>query len=470
MMPAQIKKLIREGKSESVELGISPMQFDRVGITVCAFLNGNGGTIFLGATDTGKILSIDNPQLIVDKLTSYLLEHISPKALWSISIDIDENEKSIVTIEVQAGKDRPYLFNSSVYVRQGTQTRKADQITIQQIIQKQAVGADRWERRPSVNFEEDDLDRDEIAQTVKESQEAKRFEFPHPENIIDDLERLAVCRTGMFTQAADVLFAKNPALRHPQTRVRATCFSTDKGGDYIDNQTFQGPLVSVLKKVMDFISRNTPVSSRFEQGNLARHDRTAYPFDAVREGLVNAFAHRDYAHFSGGIAIGIHPNRLEIWNSGRLPEGWKPADLKKNHPSYPPNPDIAHVLYIRGFMERVGRGTQKIIDACKEYGLAAPKWQDAPSGVTLTLFSDKIGDVVEAALNERQNALMQALELGAEIKLAEYRHQFAGEVSERQARRDLKELVEMAFLTSLGAGARARYKRTNRTYNLHNRT
>ena len=463
MIPAQIKQLIRDGKSETVELGISPLQFDRVGITVCAFLNGNGGTIFLGATDTGKILSIENPQMIVDKLTSYLLERISPKALWSVSIDSDEQGKSIVTIEVQAGKDRPYLFNSAVYVRQGSQTRKADKSTLQQIIQKQAVGAERWERRPSVNFEEGDLDRDEIVQTVREAQEAKRFEFSHPDNVVDVLESLAVCRAGMFTQAADVLFAKSPALRHPQTRVRATCFSTDKGGNYIDNQAFQGPLVSVLKKVMDFISRNTPVRSRFEQGNLARHDRTAYPFDAVREGLVNAFAHRDYAHFSGGIAIGMYPNRIEIWNSGRLPEGWKPADLRKNHPSYPPNPDIAHVLYIRGLMERVGRGTQKIIDACKEYGLAAPRWQDATSGVTLTLFSDKMGDVVEAALNERQNALLQTLEPGTEIKLADYRAQFAGEVSERQARRDLKELVEMAFLTSLGAGAGARYKRTNRT-------
>ena len=470
MMPVQIKKLINDGKSESVELGISPLQFDRVGMTVGAFLNGNGGTIFLGATDTGKILSIDHPQMIVDKLTRYLLENISPKALWSVSIDNDENEKSIITIEVQAGKDRPYLFNNAVYVRQGTQTRKADPITIQQIIQKQAVGAERWERRPSVNLEEDDLDRDEITQTVREAQKAKRFEFPQPGNIINVLDKLAVCRTGMFTHAADVLFAKNPALRHPQTRVRATCFSTDKGGDYIDNQTFQGPLISVLKKVVDFISRNTPVRSRFEQGRLARHDRTAYPFDAIREGLVNAFAHRDYSHFSGGIAIGIYPNRLEIWNSGRLPEGWKPADLRKNHPSYPPNPDIAHVLYIRGFMERVGRGTQKIIDACKEYGLASPKWQDAPSGVTLTLFSDKLGDVAGAALNERQSALLNSLELGTEIKLAEYRTQFADKVSERQARRDLKELVEMAYLTSLGAGAGVRYKRTNRTENLWNRT
>lgn len=221
----------------------------------------------------------------------------------------------------------------------------------------------------------------------------------------------------------------------------------------------------MLKKVTDFINRNMSVRSRFDQESLHRHDRTVYPLDALREGLVNAFAHRDYSHFSGGIAVGMYPDRIEIWNSGRLPVGWKPADLRKNHPSYPPNPDIAHVLYIRGFMERVGRGTQKIVDACREYGLATPKWQDAPSGVTLTLYADKMGPAVEMALNERQNALMKSMEPDSELKLADYWAHFASEVSERQARRDLKELVESGFLAALGSGAGAKYKRTIRPWN-----
>jgi ATP-dependent DNA helicase RecG len=465
MIPAHIKTLIRQGESDSVEFVFPAQQLDRIGKTVCAFLNGKGGAVFVGIDDDGRIIGVDDAEGLSERLSKYLLELISPNALWSVSIDIDENEKSIVTVDIQAGKDRPYVFDGTVYVRHGSQTRKADHLTLQQIVQNQSVSADRWERRPSVNLEESDLDRDEIAQTVRESQEAQRFQYTQPDDVVDVLEKLAVCRAGMFTQAADVLYAKNPTLRHPQTRVRATCFSTDKGGDYIDNQVFQGPLVSVLKKVMDFISRNMSIRSRFEQESLFRHDRTAYPLDALREGLVNAFAHRDYAHFSGGVAVGMYPNRIEIWNSGRLPEGWKPADLKKNHPSYPPNPDIAHVLYIRGLMERVGRGTQKIMDACRDYGLAPPKWQDAPSGVTLTLYSDKLDHSVEVDLNERQSALMNSLVHDAEIKLADYRAQFAGDVSERQARRDLKDLVESGFLVALGGGAGTRYKRTNRAWN-----
>ena len=464
MMSSQIRLLIKQGESESVEFIMPPQQFDRIGNTVCALLNGNGGTVFVGVDDNGRIIGVDDAHDLSEKLSKFLLERISPKALWSVSIDSDENGKSVVTVEVQAGKDRPYVFDGTVYVRHGSQTRKADHVTLKQIVQDQSVNAERWERRPSVNLEESDLDTREITLTVRESQETHRFEFSSPDDMMNVLEKLAVCRAGMFTQAADVLFAKNPALRHPQTRVRVTCFSTDKGGDYIDNQVFQGPLVSVLKKVMGFITRNMSVRSSFEQESLYRHDRSAYPIDALREGLVNAFAHRDYAHFSGGIAVGMYPNRIEIWNSGRLPEGWKPADLKKNHPSYPPNPDIAHVLYIRGLMERIGRGTQKIINACQEHGLRTPKWQDVPTGVTLTMYSDKMGHTAEVALNERQKALMNSLLPDTSLKLADYRAQFAGEVSERQARRDLKELAENGFLAALGRGAGAKYKRTNRPW------
>ncbi len=52
------------------------------------------------------------------------------------------------------------------------------------------------------------------------------------------------------------------------------------------------------------------------------------PPGAIREGLVNAFAHRDYSDFSGGIVVHIYPGRLEISNTGRFPEGVTPEKLK----------------------------------------------------------------------------------------------------------------------------------------------
>ena len=117
-----------------------------------------------------------------------------------------------------------------------------------------------------------------------------------------------------FTQAADVLFAKNPALRHPQTRVRVTRFASDKSGDtYLDDRLLQGPLVKVFQQTFEILLQHVRWETRFQSGDVRRTDRPDYPFEALREGLVNAFAHRDYSGFSGGVTVGIYPH----WSSWR---------------------------------------------------------------------------------------------------------------------------------------------------------
>jgi ATP-dependent DNA helicase RecG len=313
-------------------------------------------------------------------------------------------------------------------------------------------------------MEESDLDHDEVIRTTKQAKESGRFAFDEAANSIDVLKALALYSSLGFTQAADVLFAKNPALRHPQTRVRVTRFTSDKGGDaYADDRLLQGPLVKVFEQAFDVLSRHVRWESRFQNGEVRRTDLPEYPFEALREGLVNAFAHRDYSGFSGGVTVGIYPNRIEIWNSGHFPECMQPADLKKNHPSLPTNPDIAHVFYLRGLMERIGRGGQLIINACRDHGLPAPKWADRPIGVTLTIFGRGGEGAQPLTTNARQHAFLAELEAGDQLRPSEYHQRFAANVSDRQARRDLVALEEAGLLRRIGKGSSTVYKRTDRT-------
>jgi ATP-dependent DNA helicase RecG len=106
-------------------------------------------------------------------------------------------------------------------------------------------------------MEESDLDHDEIRRTVKQAKESGRFAFDDSTDVIEVLKALAVYSGKGFTQAADVLFAKNPALRHPQTRVRVTRFASDKGGDaYLDDRQLQGPLVRVFEQAFEILSQH----------------------------------------------------------------------------------------------------------------------------------------------------------------------------------------------------------------------
>jgi ATP-dependent DNA helicase RecG len=470
MILQSVKTQLKGGEGIHTEFISEVDNLDSIAKTVCAFLNTEGGTIFCGVDGKGKIVGIEVNDQLLKAIHSYLLEKITPKALVTVNCD-EEEGKSLLSIEVPEGKDRPYLFSDRVFVRQKSQTRTADSATLRNMIQTKSITAERWERRPSVAMEETDLDKEEVFQTASEARQAGRFSFSDEHDHISILEELAVCNAKGFTQAADVLFAAHPSMRHPQTRARVTLFESDKGSDeYIDDQMLEGPLVKVFNDVFSFIARNIKQRARFDSNEVRREDRSEYPMDALREGLVNAFAHRDYAGFSGGITVGIYPNRIEIWNSGHLPEGMKPGDLRKNHPSLPTNPDIAHVLYLRGLMERIGRGTQKIINSCRDYSLPTPQWKDGSTGVTLTLRAKASDEERPFVANARQMVFLEQVLPDEALSPGDYHLRFAEMVSERQSRRDLKELEVAGLVLREGGGAATLYRRTNRTLEEGNRT
>jgi len=102
------------------------------------------------------------------------------------------------------------------------------------------------------------------------------------------------------------------------------------------------------------------IASDFRSNKWQREDHPIYPMSALREGVLNALVHRDY-NLTGSTLISIAPDSLQISNPGGLPPGLTTADLKRDHPSLPRNPDIAHILFLHGLIEKVGRGTQHII-------------------------------------------------------------------------------------------------------------
>ncbi|MFP4417245.1 MAG: RNA-binding domain-containing protein [Chitinispirillaceae bacterium] len=459
MSVPNLRQLAKQGEGQHLELKKTAQNPRSIAAVVTSFLNSGGGTVLIGVDEKGTLVGINNAEDEAMRIHSFLNKMITPKPLLSVSVDTDNNQ-AVITVEVPAAKDIPFVVEGTVYIRSKSITQPVDGETLRRMIREQANETERWERRISPDLRIEDVINIEIEETVKTAAKTGRFAFANPDSSIDVLKELGLTKGSQLTNAADVLFGRDCSNRHPQTRVRATRFMHDKGSDYIDDQVYQGPLCLVLRRVEDFILRNIPVESRFLEAEMQRKDTLAYPRYAIREGLVNAFAHRDYAAFTGGISVGVYPTRIEIWNSGHLPKEIKLSELKKRHPSLPNNPDVAHVLYIREFMERIGRGTQKIVEACKKHGLPAPNWKDDSSGVTLTLHSKKKG--VDSHYNSRQQALLDNLSPGDSIRPGEYRKRFAGDVSERQARRDLTELENVGIMEKVGAGAASAYRRTNR--------
>jgi ATP-dependent DNA helicase RecG len=451
-----IEDLLQEDESEHLELQADYTNLGRIAATTCAFLNTQGGNLLVGIGSRRKPAGVPEAEAKARDITEFLQREITPQAPWSVNVDRLAG-KEVITVAVPRGLDRPYVCVGTIYLRQGVQTVKADATAVRGLVEEQYRAATRWERLPALGVELADLDKQEVRRTAELAQETRNYQFRHPDDPEEILVDLALLRQGQLTNAADVLFGTNPGPRLPQTRIRATVFAEDKGGDFIDDRVLEGCAFAALDQVFAFVQQHVRIESRFNPGKLARQDRPQYPFDALREGLINAIIHRDYSVASGGMAVGVYPDRIEIWNSGQLPRELKVGDLKRTHPSLPTNPDMAHVFHLRGLIERIGRGTLKIVEQCKEFGLPAPEWKVASYGVTLVF---RAANAVKPP-NKRQKALLQRLKPGDSLKPGDYYREVKGTVSQRQAQRDLADLERGGWLRQEGEGPATVYIRTD---------
>ncbi len=388
MTPDQILKMLSLGEGQRVEFKATAANVEALGRVICGFLNTSGGYLICGVEDRGVIRGVDASDDAVAALEKKLHDGLSPKALVSVEVQSLQN-KPVIVIEIPAGKDVPYAFRDAIYLRSGEATQRANAETIRDIVMRRQIEPERWERRFSFADLENDVELEEVHSAIVEAQAVRRAFFRDATNPMMVLEDFSASKYGRLTNGGDVLFTRNPAARLPQTRIRAMRYNSDKAGDKFDDlKSFEGPLHRIFEDAYSFIVRNTASVARFIKGDPKRKDSPVYPEEAVREGLINALAHRDYTAASGGISIHIFPRRLEIWNSGGLPDGVTEESLAKGNISVLRNPDIAHVLYLRGLMEKAGRGSVLILQQCEEQGLPPPEWKsDDKTGVTLTFLA-----------------------------------------------------------------------------------
>ena len=159
---------------------------------------------------------------------------------------------------------------------------------------------------------------------------------------------------------------------------------TEVTGEIVDNRQEHMNAFAMVREGMAFLERTMPLGARFPEGKIFREDRFPVPPDALREILLNAVMHRDYSHYSGYVAIVVFDDRIEIRSFGRLPNGITVKQLSGRHDSKPTNPLIAGAFHRTGAVEVWGRGTNRVIAACKKHGAAPPVFEERQGFLVVT--------------------------------------------------------------------------------------
>jgi ATP-dependent DNA helicase RecG len=229
--------------------------------------------------------------------------------------------------------------------------------------------------------------------------------------------------------------------------------------DFLDQRQLTGHAFLLLREADLFLRRHLPVAGRFEPGLFERQDEPLFPPLALREALVNAFCHRDYSIAGGAVAIAIFDDRLEISSAGSLPFGLTVTNLKQNHQSLPRNPLLANIFYLRGLIERWGRGTQKIIELCVRAGHPEPEFEErAGEFVVRFIPSGYVAPHrVSHDLTERQRRILHILQDGAQLRAGQIRSHLRPSPSATVLRDELNLLRSLDLVDGSGHGAGARW-------------
>jgi ATP-dependent DNA helicase RecG len=314
-----------------------------------------------------------------------------------------------------------------------------------------------FEERPCPGATLDDIDADTVARFVRRARHERQFPLPEQTPVADVLTHLHLLRDGQPSMTAMLLFGRDPQRFVPAAEMRCMHFhGTAVQRPAPSYQIYKGNLADQVDQGADFVlsKLNRSVGTR-EHGPAAP---VAYeiPPDAVREAIVNAVAHRDYAS-SAAVQVSVFTDRVEVWNPGALPPELTPARLREPHGSVPRNPRICEALFLARYIEKYGTGTLMMIRESVENGLPEPTFEQRGGEFVLTLWRDWLTtDVLSRlGLNERQKEAITHLKVNGRVSNLEYQSLLG--VAKRTALRDLVDLLEKGIIERIGTTGKGTY-------------
>jgi ATP-dependent DNA helicase RecG len=360
-----IKRMAERGESYNVDFKVAvPQKVRDITEEVCSFANAAGGVVLVGIDDHGVIkgASIDNSKrsAIQDSIGE-----ISP-ALHCEMYPIEVEGKEVWVIEVPAGRQIPYFFGGSVFVREGANSQKLTNVEeIRELFQQ----AEKiyYDSIPNKKYNlYDNLDADIMKAFRREAHISNNVEY---DQLLENIQ--AFTEEGDVKRGAILFFAKHPENLFFHAVVRCIQFKGTDKLHIIDDKTFGGPLVFQYEQALNWIEDKLKVEYEIK-GTGPRTEKWEMPLDVFREAIINALAHRDYYEQGAFTNVEIYDDRVEITNPG----GLLPLVAKNfGRKSLSRNPFVFSLFMRMNLVEHVGSGIGRMKELMLEAGLPEPEYE-----------------------------------------------------------------------------------------------
>ena len=215
----------------------------------------------------------------------------------------------------------------------------------------------KWEEEMT-DYTAEDLDDEALKDFYQSARDCGRLSMKtyDKEKLLTTID---IIHDGQINNGGYALFGKNAKIG-----LKLASYATDNKVTFTDLKLLEGNIYNLVNAALDYILNR--INWRGVIGTRKRKEIPEIPEEAIREIIVNAFAHADYETVPE-IEIGIHPGKIEIYNPGSFPDELTPLDfISRNLPSYKRNRLILDILFRSKDVEKSGTGFQRVNDFCKQ--------------------------------------------------------------------------------------------------------
>ena len=346
-----------------------------IGKAICAFANGEGGLIVLGVDDSGVTVGLNaDPHKVHEQLTNFLQNGFSEPVGARCGRQEHESGRWVHWIEAPRIRGpEPLRYGERFYIRRERNSVPPSPHELQELFN--VFGFVFTEEQAIRSASVDDIDINSF-RSFQRSQGLETEEEPQPP-IEDDLRNAHVLREvdGAFrpTLYGLMVFGRDPQA-HPSTgsfRVQCAAYAgRDRASETILSGEGKGRIDEQVRRAlgwMDALGRTETYDG------ILREDRPVLPENAIREALVNAVVHRDYAMTGASVLLEVFRDRVAVTSPGALPNHMTVENVRFAGIPRSRNEWMANALVVARLMEKRGLGWRRMRRAMQAFNDTEPE-------------------------------------------------------------------------------------------------
>jgi predicted HTH transcriptional regulator len=409
--------------------------------TIVAFANTAGGVLLVGVEDRSRnVRGVPEALDLEERVANLISDRIAPRLVPEIEI-LPWRRTHVLGLEIHPSPSRPHHLISEgseagVYVRVGSTNRRADSEMIGEL--RRVARGEGYDEQPMPELDSEAIDFPAASESFAGTRDLPRRDLETLRLVTGHQGRKVPTVGGM------ILFGKDRERHFPDAWIQAGRFAGTDRSRILDHVEIRSYPDRAIEEAIAFVQKHSLHGA--EIGAVRRQERWNLPPVAVREAVINAVAHTDYAQRGAPLRISIFDDRMEVENPGLLPFRLTVEDLPRGV-SKLRNRVIGRVFHELGLIEQWGSGIQRMTAACREAGLAPPVFEEIATRFRVTIGTTRTGDPV---LDETDEAILESL--GGADGLGTSEIAEAIELSPRATRTRLARLVGRGIVREIGTG------------------